>query len=123
MAISESGNIYSSVMKMRATGNNIKIRLKAAKPGYFGVGVDQAASAIDGKYLEAGETIELNTGVSNVAGGMLITIFGANKIEELDISEATPSQNNWDISQCILLKKLIIGGENWTGTTNSEGFP
>ena len=116
------GDIYSSVMKMRATGNNIKIRLKAAKPGYFGVGVDQAASAIDGKYLEAGETIELNTGVSNVAGGMLITIFGANKIEELDISEATPSQNNWDISQCILLKKLIIGGENWTGTTNSEGF-
>ena len=116
------GDIYSSVMKMRATGNNIKIRLKAAKPGYFGVGVDQAASAIDGKYLEAGETIELNTGVNNVAGGMLITIFGANKIEELDISEATPSQNNWDISQCILLKKLIIGGENWTGSTNSEGF-
>lgn len=116
------GDIYSSVMKMRATGNNIKIRLKAAKPGYFGVGVDQAASAIDGKYLEAGETIELNTGVSNVAGGMLITIFGANKIEELDISEATPSQNNWDIGQCILLKKLTIGGENWTGTTNSEGF-
>lgn len=116
------GDIYSSVMKMRATGNNIKIRLKAAKPGYFGVGVDQAASAIDGKYLEAGETIELNSGVSNVAGGMLITIFGANKIEELDISEATPSQNNWDISLCILLKKLIIGGEGWTGTTNSEGF-
>lgn len=116
------GDIYTSVMKMRATGTDIKIRLTAAKAGYFGVGVDQAASAIDGAYLEAGESIELHSGVSNVAGGMLINIFGADKIGVLDISEATPSQNNWDISQCILLKKLIIGGEGWTGTTNSEGF-
>lgn len=117
------GDIYNSTMKMRATGKDIKIRLRAGKDGYFGVGVDQAGnSAIDGAYLKAGESIELHTGVTNTAGGMLITIFGANKIEMLDLSEATPSQNNWNLGECIMLKELILGGEGWTGHNNTEGF-
>lgn len=114
------GDTYSSAISMRCTGTNMSITIKAAKSGYFGVGVDRANEANGGScFLEAGETHTFYTNNTNLGGGVMIYIFGADRIEELDIRNATPKQQGWDISNLTLLKKLIIGGANYTPATSS----
>lgn len=114
------GDTYSSAISMRCTGTNMSITIKAAKSGYFGVGVDRANEANGGScFLEAGETHTFYTNNTNLGGGVMIYIFGADRIEELDIRNATPKQQGWDISNLKLLKKLIIGGANYTPATSS----
>ncbi len=113
------GDIYESAVSMRCTGTNMSITITAAKDGFFGVGVDQTHSMRESVYLKAGETATLHTGASNDASGYMLYLYGADRIGELDIRNATPKQQGWDISQLTLLKKLIIGGENYTPATNS----
>lgn len=114
------GDTYSSAISMRCTGTNMSITIKAAKSGYFGVGVDRANEANGGScFLEAGETHTFYTNNTNLGGGVMIYILGADRIEELDIRNATPKQQGWDISNLTLLKKLIIGGANYTPATSS----
>lgn len=114
------GDTYSTAISMRCTGTNMSITIKAAKSGYFGVGVDRANEANGGScFLEAGETHTFYTNNTNLGGGVMIYIFGADRIEELDIRNATPKQQGWDISNLTLLKKLIIGGANYTPATSS----
>lgn len=114
------GDTYSSAAAMRCTGTNMKITIKAGKSGYFGVGVDRANEANGGScYLNAGESHTFNTNNTNLGGGVMIYIFGADRVEELDIRNATPKQQGWDISNLILLKKLIIGGANYTPATTT----
>lgn len=114
------GDTYSSAISMRCTGTNMSITIKAAKAGYFGVGVDRANEANGGScFLNAGESHTFYTNNTNLGGGVMIYIFGADRIEELDIRNATPKQQGWDISNLTLLKKLIIGGEAYTPATSS----
>lgn len=115
----QCGDTFASAMQMRCTGRNMSVTITAAKSGFFGIGVDQANAARESVYLNAGESSELHTGNTNLGGGVMLYIFGADRIGELDIRNATPKQQGWDISQLILLKKLIIGGENHTPATNS----
>lgn len=115
----QCGDTFASAMQMRCTGRNMSVTITAAKSGFFGIGVDQANAARESVYLNAGESAELHTGNTNLGGGVMLYIFGADRIGELDIRNATPKQQGWDISQLILLKKLIIGGENHTPATNS----
>ena len=118
----QTGDMFSSLMSMRCTGTNITIKIKAAKDGYFGVGVDRANVATDSCYLKAGEEYTLQTGMSNSGSGTALYIFGADKLAELDISNATPSPYSWDISELTLLQKLKIGGESYAVTNNNEGY-
>ena len=118
----QCGDLFKSAMSMRATGTNIKIKIKAAKDGYFGLGVDRANSATDSCYLNAGEEYVLQSGMTNTGSGTMLYLFGADKVEELDISEATPSGQSWDISQLILLKKFKIGGADFVATSNTQGY-
>ena len=114
------GDTYSSAISMRCTGTNMSITIKAAKSGYFGVGVDRANEANGGScFLNAGESHTFYTNNTNLGGGVMIYIFGADRIEELDIRNATPKQQGWDISNLTLLKKLIIGGASYTPATSS----
>lgn len=115
----QCGDTFASAMQMRCTGRDMSVKITAAKPGFFGIGVDQANAARESVYLNAGESAVLHTGNTNLGGGVMLYIFGADRIGELDIRNATPKQQGWDISQLILLKKLIIGGENHTPATNS----
>ncbi len=115
----QCGDTFASAMQMRCTGRNMSVKITAAKSGFFGIGVDQANAARESVYLNAGESAVLHTGNTNLGGGVMLYIFGADRIGELDIRNATPKQQGWDISQLILLKKLIIGGENHTPATNS----
>lgn len=115
----QTGDLFSSAIAMRCTGTNMSVTIKAAKKGYFGIGVDRASTAYESVYLDAGETATLHTDRSSTGGGYMLYIFGANKIEELDISNATPKQQGWDISELTLLKKFIIGGADYTPATTT----
>lgn len=115
----QCGDTFASAMQMRCTGTNMSVTITAAKPGFFGIGVDQANAARESVYLNAGESATLHTGNTNLGGGVMLYIFGADRIGELDIRNATPKQQGWDISQLTLLKKLIIGGANHTPATNT----
>ena len=110
------------MVSMRATGTNVSIKITAAKQGYFGIGVDRANTATDSCYLKAGESYTLKSGMTNTGSGTMLYIFGANRLEKLDISGATPSSQSWDISELTLVKELIIGGEYYNPSNNNEGY-
>jgi len=113
------GDTFASAIQMRCTGTNMSVTIKAAKDGFFGIGVDQANSARESVYLEAGQSATLHSGNTNLGGGVMLYIFGAERIAELDIRNATPKQQGWDISQLTLLKKLIIGGSGYSPATST----
>lgn len=115
----QCGDTFSSAMSMRCTGTDMSVTITAAKAGYFGLGVDSASSARESVYLEEGESATLHSGNTNTGSGVMLYIFGAERIGELDIRNATPKQSGWDISELTLLKKLIIGGEGYSPATNT----
>lgn len=118
----QTGDLYSSVVSMRATGKMVSVRIRAAKDGYFGIGVDRANVATDSCYLKAGQTYTLQSGMTNTGSGTMLYVFGADKLEMLDISGCTPSPASWDISALTLVKELIIGGANYRLQNNNEGY-
>lgn len=115
----QCGDIYSSAVSMRCTGRNMSVKITAAKDGFFGIGVDQTMSMRQSVYLKAGESATLNSGNTNLASGVMLYIYGADRIGELDIRNATPKQSGWDISQLVLIKKLIIGGSSYSPSTKT----
>ena len=117
----QCGDTYTSAIAMRCTGTDMSVTITAAKDGFFGIGVDQANIARESVYLKAGETATLHSENTNLGSGVMLYIFGANRIGELDIRNATPKQSGWSISELTLLKKLIIGGEDYTPATNDGG--
>ena len=118
----QTGDMFASKVSLRATGTNITIGIKAAKAGYFGIGVDRLNVATDSCYLEAGESYTLRTGVTNTGSGTALYVFGAENLAELDLSDCTPSPFSWDISELVLIKKLILGGPDYSKANNNEGY-
>lgn len=115
----QCGDTYSSAIAMRCTGTNMSVKITAAKAGFFGIGVDRANEARQSVYLNEGESATLYSGNTNLGSGVMLYIFGASRIGELDIRKATPKQSGWSISELTLLKKLVIGGEGYTPATNT----
>lgn len=117
----QCGDTYSSAIAMRCTGTNMSVTIKAEKSGFFGLGVDRANEARESVYLNAGETATLHSGNTNLGSGVMLYIFGANRIGELDIRNATPKQSGWNIAELTLLRKLVIGGDGYKpATTNGD---
>jgi len=110
----QCGDVFSSMAGMRCTGTDMSVTIKAAKDGYFGLGVDRANEARESVYLKEGETATLHSGNTNTGSGVMLYIFGAENVAELDLRNATPRNESWDISAMTLLKKLVIGGEGYT---------
>ncbi|MCM1167331.1 MAG: hypothetical protein NC401_15090 [Ruminococcus sp.] len=115
----QCGDTFSSAARMRCTGTNMSIEITAAKDGYFGLGVDRANEARESVYLRAGETATLHSDNTNLGSGVMLYLFGADRIAELNIRNATPKAQGWDISEMVLLRRLIIGGKNYTPATNN----
>ncbi|MDD6007652.1 MAG: hypothetical protein PUC21_10170 [Bacteroidales bacterium] len=107
----QTGDLFKKFFQARMMGP-ITIKITAAQDGYFGMGVDSTSSAKYSCYLKAGESYTF-TEVAAGTGGKLIYIFGADKLSELDLSGCTPKSSNWMIADCTLLRKLIVGGENY----------
>ena len=114
----QCGDTFASAARMRCTGTNMSITITAEKDGYFGLGVDRANEAREAVYLKAGESATLHSGNTNTGSGVMLYLFGADRVGVLDIRNATPKQQGWDISELTLLRKLIIGGQNYTPATN-----
>lgn len=108
----EVGDLYTNPFKMRAMGT-IQIKITAAQDGFFGLGEDRADTVADKCQLKAGESYTLTANAAQESGKM-IYIFGADKLAVLDISACTPKQEGFDISSCVLLEKLIVGGFGYT---------
>ena len=115
------GDIFSSMIGMRCTGTNMTITITAAKDGFFGIGVDRANTMRESAYLKAGESTTLHSYNSNTGSGIMLYVFGADRIGELDLSNATPKQSGFDISELTLVKKIVLGGEDYTPATSDGG--
>lgn len=118
----QTGDLFKSMMSMRCTGTNVQIKIRAAKDGYFGIGVDRANVSTDSCYLKAGESYTLKSGMTNTGSGTMLYVFGADRLDMIDISGCTPSPLSWDISQLTFVTELIIGGVNYMLANNNEGY-
>lgn len=108
----QTGDLFRHFFQDRVMGP-ITVKITAAQDGYFAMGVDSTSSAKYSCYLKEGESHTF-TETAAGEGGKLIYIFGADKISELDISGCSPKNSNWMLSECTLLRKLVIGGEGYT---------
>ena len=118
----QTGDLYSSTFNMRISASeDVTIKIKAAKSSFFGVAVERVDQITDSCYLEADEEYTLKTNSHILGSGNMMYVLGANRIAELDISCGTVSESGWKISELSLLRKLVIGGENYTPVTITAG--
>lgn len=112
----QCGDILTRAAQFRAVGTNITVTIKAAKDGYFALSADGTIK--DSVRLTAGDTYTLRSYETNTGSGTMLYIYGADRISELNIRNATPKSQGWNISEAILLEKLFIGGDTYSPATN-----
>ncbi|MBQ6771307.1 MAG: hypothetical protein IJP44_10080 [Bacteroidales bacterium] len=101
------GDFFSGVLAGRVNApSGAKIRITAAKTGYFGIGNDSSGSLTESVYLEAGESYNF-TQFSHEEGALLY-IYQADRMSMIDLSEITLS-NNFDFSVMTLAEEIYIG--------------
>jgi len=102
-----TGDFFSGVLAGRVNApSGAKIRITAAKTGYFGIGNDSSGSLTESVYLEAGESYNF-TQFSHEEGALLY-IYQADRMKMIDVSEITLS-NNFDFSVMTLAEEIYIG--------------
>ena len=102
-----TGDFFSGVLSGRVNApSGAKIRITAAKTGYFGIGNDSSGSLSESVYLEAGESHNF-TNFSHEEGALLY-IYQADRMSMIDLSEITLS-NNFDFSVMTLVEEIYIG--------------
>ena len=102
-----TGDFFSGVLSGRVNApSGAKIRITAAKTGYFGIGNDSSGSLSESVYLEAGESHNF-TDFSHEEGALLY-IYQADRMSMIDLSEITLS-NNFDFSVMTLVEEIYIG--------------
>ncbi len=101
------GDFFSGVLAGRINApSGAKIRITAAKTGYFGIGNDSSGSLTESVFLEAGESYNF-TQFSHEEGALLY-IYQADRMSMIDLSELTIS-NNFDFSVMTLAEEIYIG--------------
>lgn len=102
-----TGDFFSGVLAGRVNApNGAKIRITAAKTGYFGIGNDSSGSLSENVYLEAGQSYNF-TDFSHEEGALLY-IYQADRMSMIDLSEITLS-SNFDFSVMTLVEELYLG--------------
>lgn len=102
-----TGDFFSGVLSGRVNApSGAKIRITAAKTGYFGIGNDSSGSLSESVYLEAGESYNF-TDFSHEEGALLY-IYQADRMSKIDLSEITLS-NNFDLSVMTLAEEIYLG--------------
>ncbi len=112
-----TGLFFTGVFSARincATGAGITI--KAAKTGYFGLGIDSSGDLKESVYLEAGDSHTF-TGFNRTDGtsieGALLYIYQCDRISEINFNEISLSDvANFNVFT--LAEKIEIGGEGHT---------
>lgn len=106
----ETGQFFSGVLSFRAScaSSTARIRIKAARTGYFGIGHDSSGQLDEVVFLEAGQE-HYFTKFSHTEGA-LIYIYQADRLSEIDLSEISIDGGNFGVMT--LAEKIVIGGEN-----------
>ena len=92
------------------------ITIKAAKTGYFGVGIDSSGDLKESVYLEAGEShtfTQFMRGDGTSIEGALLYIYQCDRIAEINLNEISLSDvANFNVFT--LAEKIEIGGASHT---------
>lgn len=105
------GDFFGGVISGRAfapTGSRIKI--VAAKSGYFGIGNDASGNLSESVYLEAGQTHYFT--MHKAGSESLLYIYQADRLAEIDLSEIALA-NDWSFDNLKLVEKLTLGSETY----------
>lgn len=113
------GSFTSGVIGGRINApDNAKIRITAAKDGFFAFGNDAGGSVSGSVYLEAGDSYEFNVGTQN--SGKLLYIYQAHRLKAIDLSELS-LDSTWGFGTCELIESLKIGSNSHSEMGMSVG--
>lgn len=118
----QTGQFFSGVLSGRTScaGSNARIRIKAAKTGYFGVGHDASGQLDEVVFLEAGEE-HYFTKFSHTEYALLY-LYQADRLSEIDLSEISiDSSFNFQVMK--LAEKIIIGSESHQDVSIGSAVP
>ena len=102
-----TGGFFSGVLTGRVNApSGAKIRITAAKTGYFGIGNDSSGSLSESVYLEAGQSHDF-TDFSHEVGAELY-IYQADRMSMIDLSEITLS-STFNFSVMTLAEEIYLG--------------
>lgn len=106
----QTGQFFSGVLSGRTScaSSNARIRIKAAKTGYFGVGHDASGQLDEVVFLEAGEE-HYFTKFSHTEYALLY-IYQADRLSEIDLSEIS-LDSSFNFQVMTLAEKIILGSE------------
>ena len=108
-----TGLFFTGVFSARINcASGAGITIKAAKTGYFGVGIDSSGDLKESVYLEAGEShtfTQFNRGDGTSIEGALLYIYQCDRISEINFNEVSLSDVA-NFSVFTLAEKIEIGG-------------
>ncbi len=107
----QTGQFFSGVLSGRTScaSSNARIRIKAAKPGYFGIGHDSSGQLDEVVFLEAGQE-HYFTRFSHTEYALMY-IYQADRLAEIDLSEIS-LDSGFKFSVMMLAEKIILGSDN-----------
>lgn len=111
----QTGAFFTNYISFRvACPADAKIRITAAKTGYFGIGNDNTGAVSERVYLEAGQSYEYSN--FSHESGALIYLYQADRISEIDLSEMSISTSDGvlDLTVMTLAEKIILGSDTHT---------
>lgn len=106
----QTGDFFTGVLSGRiACGSDAKIRIVAAKTGFFGIGNDASGNLSESCFLEAGQEYTF-TNFSHEEGALLY-IYQADRMREIDLSQISLDAN-FSFSVMTLCERLILGSDS-----------
>ena len=107
-----TGLFFTSVFSARINAESTAgITIKAAKTGYFGLGIDSSGDLKESVYLEAGQIhrfTQFQRGDGTSIEGALLYIYQCDRIAEIDFDEVSLSDTaNFSVFK--LAEKITIG--------------
>jgi len=108
----KTGLFFTSVFTARINaGADAVITIKAAKTGYFGLGIDSSGDLKESVYLEAGQSHSFTkfqrTDGTSIEGALLY-IYQCDRIAEIDFNEVSLSDTA-NFSVFTLAEKIVVG--------------
>lgn len=118
----QTGQFFSGVLSGRTScaSSNARIRIVAAKTGYFGVGHDASGQLDEVVFLEAGQE-HYFTKFSHTEYALLY-IYQADRIAEIDLSEIS-LDSSFNFQVMTLAEKIVIGSENRQDVSIGSAVP
>ena len=106
----QTGQFFSGVLSGRTScaSSTARIRIKAAKTGYFGIGHDASGQLDEVVFLEAGQE-HFFTKFSHTEYALLY-IYQADRLSEIDLSEIS-LDSSFNFQVMTLAEKIILGSE------------